>query len=139
MRYLVIALMMLGSAAALGAQDTQLKENTLNTAILGMVGAILPYAQGRAVMYLLDWIKKTYAWVDSQTGWVKEVMVVLLNAVPVFLSSYLGIPDLVGLQQWDYTIAGTVLSSAISFSVKAGVKSKALETRINSMITPPAP
>lgn len=102
-------------------------------ALVGVVGAVVPYVQARIVVHLLDWIKKTYVWVDKQKGWVKELMVVLLNAAPIFIGSYLGLPNLVGLDQWDYAVAGTVLSSAISFGVKAGAKSKALESK---MITP---
>lgn len=124
---------------AVFAQDTAVAVSPVvagdwRKAMFGAAGALLPYIQARVVVVLMDWIKRTYAWVDAQAGITKELMVVLLNAVPVFLSSYLGIPGLVGLDQWDYTIAGTVLSSAVSFGVKAGAKSKALENKLSRLL-----
>lgn len=115
------------------AQSSDPVEGDWRKAMIGVFGAIVPYAQGRIVVVLLDWIKKTYAWLDGQSSWVKELSVIILNGIPIFLGSYLGIPGLVGLDQWDYAIAGTVLSSAISFGVKAGSKSKVLEKQIEQI------
>lgn len=82
-------------------------------ALFAVLTALVPWLQGLVTVPLLDVIKRHLQWLDRQSPWVKQLVLVLLNAGLAALSALTGL-TLPGLSEWNAVTVQAVLASLVA-------------------------